>query len=38
MNHDLSLNTGALMILGAKWEQQAIRFNMGGEGDDECRS
>jgi len=25
-------------MLGAKWEQKAIRFNMGGEGDDESRS
>jgi hypothetical protein len=31
-------SAGALVMLGAKWEQKAIRFNMGGEGDDESRS
>ena len=28
---------GILIRIGAKWEQEAIRFNMGGEGDEECQ-
>lgn len=29
--------SGLLIKYGTDWEQKAIRFNMGGEGDEESR-